>query len=214
MANNKVVKSDGTIIIDLSQDTVTSSDHIMEGYVGHLADGSQVTGTGKGSGSGGADLGGLANMVDVSTQDYQYAYMLMCMKNGETVGGTITYTSAFKNTEQLILSTGLSVLHGFMMIGTDQEIGINSGTAQSCKFIVVTINSNGTFNVEGISSNIASSSGIRILVNKEQGVLEASFPLNGSLRFDGGDIYYTARYNKNSGYQIIIPNIEYEWLAW
>lgn len=45
MANNKVVKSDGTVLIDLSQDTVTSSDHIVAGYVGHLADGTQVTGS-------------------------------------------------------------------------------------------------------------------------------------------------------------------------
>lgn len=45
---NKVVKSDGTTLIDLTSDTVTSSDHIMSGYVGHLANGSQVTGTGHG----------------------------------------------------------------------------------------------------------------------------------------------------------------------
>ena len=45
---NKVVKSDGTTLIDLTSDTVTSSDHIMSGYVGHLANGSQVTGTGQG----------------------------------------------------------------------------------------------------------------------------------------------------------------------
>jgi len=46
MANNKVELSDGSVLIDLSQDTVTSSDHIMSGYVGHLASGLQVTGTG------------------------------------------------------------------------------------------------------------------------------------------------------------------------
>ena len=46
---NKVVKSDGTTLIDLTSDTVTSSDHIMSGYVGHLANGSQVTGTGQGA---------------------------------------------------------------------------------------------------------------------------------------------------------------------
>ena len=46
MAVNKVVKSDGTTLIDLTEDTVTSSDHIMNGYVGHLRSGEQVTGTG------------------------------------------------------------------------------------------------------------------------------------------------------------------------
>lgn len=47
---NKVVAGNQTLI-DLSQDTVTSSDHIMAGYVGHLADGTQVTGTGQGGGN-------------------------------------------------------------------------------------------------------------------------------------------------------------------
>lgn len=45
---NKVVKSDGTTLLDLSQDTVTLASHIMAGYVGHLANGEQVTGTGQG----------------------------------------------------------------------------------------------------------------------------------------------------------------------
>ena len=49
---NKVVTSSGTTLIDLTGDTVTSSDHIMQGYVGHLADGSQVIGTGQGGGTG------------------------------------------------------------------------------------------------------------------------------------------------------------------
>ena len=44
---NKVTV-DGVTYIDLSQDTVTEASHIMEGYIGHLADGTQVTGTGKG----------------------------------------------------------------------------------------------------------------------------------------------------------------------
>lgn len=54
MAVNKVVKIDGSVIIDLSTDTVTSSAHIMAPYIGHLADGTQVTGTGTGSGGGGS----------------------------------------------------------------------------------------------------------------------------------------------------------------
>ena len=43
---NKVVTEDGRTLIDLSQDTVTSASHIVAPYVGHLADGTQVTGTG------------------------------------------------------------------------------------------------------------------------------------------------------------------------
>lgn len=44
MAINKVVYGQQTLI-DLTQDTVTSAAHIVQGYTGHLADGSVVTGT-------------------------------------------------------------------------------------------------------------------------------------------------------------------------
>lgn len=47
MAISKIILN-GTTQIDLTTDTVTNSAHIMNGYVGHLADGSQVTGTGQG----------------------------------------------------------------------------------------------------------------------------------------------------------------------
>lgn len=45
---NKIVQSNGTTLIDLTGDTVTLPEHIMQGFIGHLADGSQVTGTGQG----------------------------------------------------------------------------------------------------------------------------------------------------------------------
>lgn len=45
---NKVVVNN-TTLIDLSEDTVTSANHIVSGRIGHLADGSKVTGTYSGS---------------------------------------------------------------------------------------------------------------------------------------------------------------------
>lgn len=46
---NKVTAG-GQTLIDLSQDTVTDASHIVIGHTGHLADGTQVAGTGGGSG--------------------------------------------------------------------------------------------------------------------------------------------------------------------
>lgn len=43
---NKVTL-DNEVLIDLSSDTVTSSEHIMAGYYGHLANGNRVLGTGQ-----------------------------------------------------------------------------------------------------------------------------------------------------------------------
>lgn len=54
MAINKVIYG-GNTLIDLTSDTVTDAAHIMQGYVGHLADGTVVTGTGSG-GIDGDDL--------------------------------------------------------------------------------------------------------------------------------------------------------------
>lgn len=51
MANNKVQLSNGETIIDLSTDTLTSASQIASGIIGHLKDGTQVTGTLSGGGS-------------------------------------------------------------------------------------------------------------------------------------------------------------------
>ena len=50
MANNKVQLSDGTVLIDLSSDTVTAAD-VASGVSFHLPNGSQATGTASGGSS-------------------------------------------------------------------------------------------------------------------------------------------------------------------
>lgn len=47
MGINKIQRGN-TVLLDLSQDTVSDPSHIMAGYIGHLRDGSQVLGTGQG----------------------------------------------------------------------------------------------------------------------------------------------------------------------
>lgn len=160
---------------------------------------------------GGGDLGGLADMVDVSDQDYNFGYMLSAMKNGDTVGGKVTYSTAFANTEQKILETGLTTLHGVMFVAP--SLGYQSeAVGQTCKFAIITINEDNTFNMYGQPTN--STTNLRVLNSLAQSTLEQNQPLNGSLRFSGGDIYYTGRYNKNANYQMLRVGVEYEWLAW
>lgn len=53
MAISKLILN-GVTQMDLTTDTVTNSAHIMSGYIGHLADGTQVTGTGQGGGGSSA----------------------------------------------------------------------------------------------------------------------------------------------------------------
>ena len=163
---------------------------------------------------GGGGVGGLANMVDVNSQDYSVAYMLMCMKKGQTVGGTVTFAEAFPNTETLLLSTGLSALHGFMLVGTDQKTIENTGSAQASKFLICMFYEDGTFFNVGVQSSTASDTALPGRTASSQNTLIANSPINGTIRVSGGDLYYTGRYNKNASYQIIVPNKPYEWLAW
>lgn len=163
-------------------------------------------------GGGGGDIGGLANMADVSTQDYQLAYMLMKMKKGETAGGTITYTEAFSNTETKILETGLSEIHGVLFVGTAMDARTGGGSNASCKWLILTVNEDDTYNAVGLllsmNTNANGKSGLT------QGTKIENPPVNGSFTFTGGDLYYAARYNKNANYQCLIKDEEYDWLAW
>lgn len=163
-------------------------------------------------GGGGGDIGGLANMADVSTQGYQLAYMLMQMKKGETAGGTITYPYAFPNTETKILETGLAQIHGFMLVATDIDMTTGGGGNASNKWIIVTINADDSYNAIGqlMSSNTAAAMKSKLT----QGTVEGSAPTQGGFRVSGGDIYYTGRYNKNENYQCIVKNHLLDWLAW
>jgi len=166
-----------------------------------------VTGSYEG---GGGNIGGLSNMVDVNSQTYQFAYMLMKMKKGETAGGTVTFTTAFPNTETKILETGLTTLHGLLMVGTGMDITA-SGTGQTHRWFFLTINTDDSFNMLGQLTQNANGS---VVTSATQNTAYNNAPINGSLRFSGGDVYYTGRYNGNANYQILAVNQQYDWLAW
>ena len=138
--------------------------------------------------------------------------MLAAIKNGNTVGGTVTYSQAFTNTEQLILQTGLQTIHGFMFVALDTDMITNIATGQSNKWVLVNmyVAADDKYSIVGFSqANAFAASRGRVF-----GTAYESAPENGTIRISGGDIYYTARYNKNAHYQIVRPNLEYEWLAW
>ena len=46
--NNKVQLADGTVLIDLSSDTLSSTDQLLQGIVAHDRTGAVITGTGSG----------------------------------------------------------------------------------------------------------------------------------------------------------------------
>ena len=182
-----------------ANETTGASDTTLSDAVGTL-----VAGYG-----GGGSIGGLGNMVDVSDSAYEIGYMLSAMKNGNTVGGTVNYEDNFPNTESLLLSTGLTTLHGFMFAKPAADLGITTGSDQTNKWFLGFAKAGDTFNYIGAYNNNI----IRSYGNANGAAVNAT-PINGTLRISGGDIYYTARYNKNGNYQILASNTLYEWLAW
>lgn len=182
-----------------ANETTGASDTTLSDAVGTL-----VAGYG-----GGGSMGGLANMVDVSDQDYAFGYMLSAMKNGNTVGGTVTYSDNFPNTESLLLSTGLTTLHGFMFVNPATDVSSSTGPSAVNKTLFAFVKQDQTWDFIGVYSNTIARS-----YNNANNTAIAAPPVNGTLRISGGDIYYTGRYNKNGNYQILASNTLYEWLAW
>ena len=156
-------------------------------------------------------------MVDVNDPECAVGYMLSAMKNGNTAGGTFTLSSTLSNTaETLLVSTGLTVVHGIIFACPTYDVATNLGTGQSNKFAFI-------WNYEFTSAPDTKmlSIGFQQTGNNwgsrtadVNGTRVDAPPLQGLVRFDGGNVYYTARYNNNNNYQIVRSNVEYEWLAW
>lgn len=197
------VVSNGALVAQTS-DTVTANDTYDTTLINSL--------TVNVSGGGGAS-GGLANMVDVTDTDVSFAYMLSAMKNGNTTGGTVTYTTAFSNTDTLILSTGLTTLHGIMFAPTSYDTKSTASNVQSNKFVLIQLYDDAVpakyliYGFGGNNNGVAKPS-------QTLGTAYTSAPENGTITISGGDLYFKGRYNKNASYQLLMTDIQYEWIAW
>lgn len=155
-------------------------------------------------------------MVDVHlAKTSQIGFMLSAMKKGQTAGGTKTWTSTFSNsTEALLLSTGLTEIHGLILCCPTYPNGVTLGAGLSNIHAFFWRNYDednnplGTWGF-GYSQNNSTASGYCSANTRQDNA-----PFLGVVRFDGGNIYYTGRYNNNNNYQIVRTNLEYEWLAW
>lgn len=111
MAINKVQYGNNTLI-DLSQDTVASAADIVSGKVGHLRDGTRVTGTGGGG----------------STKNVQ-AYIGQAQRTANSYGATtVTLTVAKTGTYNVSWTAWRSSSSGTM--GTNLHRNNTSGTNQ------------------------------------------------------------------------------------
>lgn len=160
-----------------------------------------------GYGQGGSTLDGIPTVTDSSKS---MAYMLSAIKNGTAKSGTKTWTEAFPNTGTLALETGLSEIHGIMLNVVDSDWAAAIDNFQRARTLFIVVNTDGSLTAQSVDAS-GNGSFERAL---SQGSVLQRMPLNGSVRFDGGNMYCAGRYNKNQYYQMVFVGKEYEWIAW
>ena len=115
---NKVTV-DGVTLLDLSQDTVSSASHIRQGYVGHLNDGTQVTGIYEGSGGSGGYV----------TQDQEGYIVLPATGGGSGGGGGSGTYQAKTNINPTTSSQTITPDSGYDALSSVQINAMPSGSA-------------------------------------------------------------------------------------
>lgn len=145
MANSKVVLSNGTVLIDLTSDTVDAS-HLLSGYTAHGADGEAVTGTCAYDSDTSDDTATASEILATKTAHARGTALTGTMTNNGGVTGTIStkagqYTIpqgyhdgsgkvSISSTEQAKIIAG-NIKSGIVILGVTGTYGGESVTAQA-----------------------------------------------------------------------------------
>lgn len=175
-----------------ANETTGASDTTLSDAVGTL-----VAGYG---GGGGTSIG--------KNTDQNLAQMFYALENGTAVTGTTTFARALPNTEELIFSSGLNKLRGFFYM-CDDVVGLNPGVNTSIMGYCLFDSNGDLLNPGGVCKfNGATNGNANPVTNSRK------FVNMGSVRFDGGDFYVTAEYNRNANYTPFAVGHTYRWVAW
>lgn len=145
MANSKVVLSNGTVLIDLTSDTVDAS-HLLSGYTAHGADGEAVTGACTFDSDTSDDTATVSEILATKTAHARGTALTGTMTNNGGVTGTIStkagqYTIpqgyhdgsgkvSISSTEQAKIIAG-NIKSGIVILGVTGTYGGESVTAQA-----------------------------------------------------------------------------------
>lgn len=145
MANSKVVLSNGTVLIDLTADTVDAS-HLLSGYTAHGADGEAVTGSCPYDSDTSDDTATAAEILATKTAHARGTALTGTMTNNGGVTGTIStkagqYTVpqgyhdgsgkvSISSTEQAKIIPG-NIKSGIVILGVTGTYGGETATAQA-----------------------------------------------------------------------------------
>lgn len=158
---NKVT-ANGTTLIDLSQDTVTQASHIVSGYVGHLADGTQVIGTG---GGGGGNYQSKTNINPTTSSqtiepDTGYDALSSVQINAMPSGtaGTPTATKGTVSNHSVSVTPSVTNTAGYIMSGTLTGTAVTVSASELVSGSE-TKTANGTYDVTNLASLVVNVSG-------------------------------------------------------
>lgn len=145
MANSKVVLSNGTVLIDLTADTVDAS-HLLSGYTAHGADGEAITGACTFDSDTSDDTATVSEILATKTAHARGTALTGTMTNNGGVTGTIStkagqYTIpqgyhdgsgkvSISSTEQAKIIAG-NIKSGIVILGVTGTYGGESVTAQA-----------------------------------------------------------------------------------
>ena len=162
------VELDGTTLMDLSQDTVASASHIRSGYVGHLNDGSQVTGTYSGSSP---TIQSLSVTPSTSEQTFNSGSVdgykpvtVDAMPSG--TAGTPTATKGTVSNHSVSVTPSVTNTTGYITGSTKTGTAVTVSASELVSGSE-TKTANGTYDVTNLASlvvNVSGSSGIGTLL--------------------------------------------------
>lgn len=143
MANSKVVLSNGTVLIDLTADTVDSA-HLLDGFTAHGADGELVEGACTFDADTSDDTATASEILATKTAHARGTTLTGTMANNGGVTGTIT-----TKTGQYTIPQGYHDGSGKVSISSTEQAKIIAGNIKSG---IVILGVTGSYNGETVTA--------------------------------------------------------------
>ena len=140
--------------------------------------------------------------------------MAKALVDGTYASGNVTFTTAFTNTWQTLVNTGLTTLHGFC--AWVQDMVYTKSSSQIGGYLIFSVNQDTTldyFCLDVPTAYPTSMAGTFYAPYTQETEYDKA-GMNGALRLNGGVVEYRGRYNMNANYQILPANKVIEWIAW
>lgn len=155
----------------------------------------------------GSISGGGINIGILSTPIPNLLNMFYALEHGTAVTGEFTLSQTIPNTETLMFSTGLSTVHGLLIVDESQDT-LNTGNTPENTFLAMVFNPTS----EGGADYALTRLNVRMAYGA--GNSSNSFLNRCSWSVRNGNLYCTGTYNRHATYTPFAANHTYRWVAW